>query len=114
MAPANAKRISRSPLPFPILIFLGIALYAVLLNEEFDSLVKGGSDAGWLLPEEHFHRVIGRHAHEVLLAGGTLTALAVRAIRHPICTRNNKGKARQHLSGTGGSQFLSFPNPEEL
>lgn len=73
-----------SILPFGVLVHMSVALYAVLLNEEFHALVKGRSHAGRLFTQKDVHRIITSKAHDMLCASCVRATLAVRTVHHAI------------------------------
>lgn len=64
---------------------MGVRLYRVLLDEELDTLIEGRRHRGWLFTQQHFHRVVGGQAHDVLGADRMGAAFTVRAVDHSIC-----------------------------
>ena len=72
-------------LPLAVLVHAGVALHAVLLDEELDALMEGRGYGGRLLAQQHLHRVLASYAHQVLAAHCLRAALAVRAVLRPVC-----------------------------
>lgn len=62
----NPSEWKRSILPFRVLVHVGVALYAVLLDEELHPLIKGRCDAGRLFSQKNVHGIITSKAHDML------------------------------------------------
>lgn len=73
-----------SILPFGVLVHMSVALYAILLNEEFHALVKGRGHAGRLFTQKDVHGIITSKAHDMLCASCVRATLAVRTVHHAI------------------------------
>lgn len=76
-----------SILPFRVLVHMGVALYAVLLDEELHPLIEGCGNARRLLSQENVHGIITSEAHDVFRTSLARTALAVRTVHHAIWSR---------------------------
>lgn len=74
----------QSILPFRVLVHMSVALYAIFLDKEFDSLIKGCSDTWRLFSQKNIDRIFTGQAHNVLGTSSVRATFAIGTVHHAI------------------------------
>lgn len=82
-------------LPFTVLVRVGVALNALLLDEKLDSLEERSCHARWLLSQENLHGIAADETHQILSTRRVRATLAVRTIEHSVYMEKKNYKFHQ-------------------